>query len=416
MGDRAGVGPANGARAGDESASPRGLGIGIIGAGTMAGVHSAALLNLGHLYPTLPIRPRLVAVADVNATLARSLADRFGWSRVEPDWRSLVAAEDVDLIVACLPPALNREIVVAAAAAGKHVVCEKPLGQTTEDAVAMLDACDAAGVFHGLAAGYRWSPALRAIAETIRTGDLGEIRSVRAAFLLDYAADPDVPLLWRFRKAMAGGGIAIDTGYHLVDSLRFLVGEIADVQALTRIFVTERPLPGRDAVGNRGGGSAAAGATGPVDVEDAAAALVTFESGAYGVLEASRVTIGKRITMRIEIYGSVGSAEWDLERPDEFRICLPTDAATFGFRRVLVNPGHPGAAELLLGGTDGTGMGWLGPECVMWNEFLSAIAEGRAGSANFHDGVRDSAVIDALYRSAASGSRTPVLVPTPAGA
>jgi predicted dehydrogenase len=295
-------------------------------------------------------------------------------------------------------------------------VCEKPLGETTEDAAAMLDACEAAGVFHGLAAGYRWSPAVRQIAEMISTGDLGDVRSVRAAFLLDYAADPDVPLLWRFRKDMAGGGIAIDTGYHLVDSLRFLVGEIADVQALTRIFVSERPLPGRDAVGNRGGGAAVPGPMGTVDVEDAAAALVTFENGAYGVLEASRVTIGKRITMRIEVYGSLGSAEWDLERPDEFRVCLPSDAATFGFRRVLVNPGHPGAAELLLGGTDGTGMGWLGPECVMWHEFLTAIAEGRQGSANFRDGVRDSAVIDALYRAAATGSRTPVLVPTPAGA
>jgi len=288
---------------------PRGLGIGMIGAGTMAGAHSAALLNLPHLYPDLPILPRLVAVADVNPTLARSLSRRFGWTRVEADWRAVVEANDVDLVVACLPPAMNRELVLAAAAAGKAVVCEKPLGMTTADATAMLEACEAAGVFHGLAAGYRWTPAVRAIGAAIGRGELGEIRSLRASFLLDYAADPDVPLLWRFRREMAGGGIAIDTGYHLVDCARFLVGEIAAVQALSRTFIGERPLPGHDAVGNRGSRAAAGSQMGTVDVEDAAAALLTFESGAYGVLETSRVTIGKRLSLRIEVYGSLGSAE-----------------------------------------------------------------------------------------------------------
>lgn len=389
----------------------RTLGVGMIGAGTMAGVHGAALVNLGHLYPTLSIRPRLVAVADVNPPLAQSLAARFGWGRVETDWRSVVDANDVDLVVVCLPPALNREIVVAAAAAGKHVVCEKPLGVSTADALAMLEACEAAGVFHGLAAGYRWSPALRAIADVVGRGDLGEIRSLRASFLLDYAADPNVPLLWRFRKEMAGGGIAIDTGYHLVDCARFLVGEIETVQALSRTFITERALPGRDAVGNRGGPMVTDSATGFVDVEDAAAALVTFGGGAYGVLETSRVTIGKRLSLQIEVYGSLGSATWDLERPDEFRLCLPGEPLTVGFRRVLVNPGHPGAAELLIGGTDGTSIGWLAQECAMWAEFLTAIAEGRRGSADFRDGVRASAVIDALYSAAINGTRTPVVVP-----
>jgi predicted dehydrogenase len=389
----------------------------MIGAGTMAGAHSAALANLPHLYPGLALRPRLVAVADVNRTLATGLADRFGYERVARDWRAVAAADDVDLLVACLPPALNREVVLGAAAAGKHVVCEKPLGETADDAAAMLRACRAEGVFHGLAAGYRWSPAVRAIARLIRDGELGTIRSIRASFMLDYAADPDVPLLWRFRKALAGGGIAIDTGYHLVDCARFLVGEIVAVQALSATFITERALPGADAVGNRGGEPPRAGRreTGPVDVEDAAAALVTFEGGAYGVLETSRVAIGKRVSLQIEVYGSRGSADWDLERPDEFRVCLPGDPFTFGFRRVLVNPGHPGAPELLIAGTDGTSIGWLGQECAMWAEFLSAIAEGRPATADFSDGVRDSAVIDALYAAALSGARTPVVLPADIG-
>ncbi len=390
------------------------LRIALVGAGTMARAHSAALANVPHLYPGLALRPRLVAVADVNQTLATALADSFGYERVARDWSDVATADDIDLVVACLPPVLNREVVLGAAAAGKHVVCEKPLGESAEAAAEMLGACQAAGVFHGLAAGYRWSPAVRQIRELIRSGELGEIRSIRASFMLDYAADPDVPLLWRFRKAMSGGGIAIDTGYHLVDCARFLVGEIDAVQALSSTFITERALPNADAVGNRGGG-ASRGETGPVDVEDAAAALLTFANGAYGVLETSRVAIGKRVSLQLEVYGSRGSADWDLERPDEFRVCLPGDVTTFGFRRVLVNPWHPGAAELLIAGTDGTSIGWLGQECAMWAEFLGAIADGRAGSADFSDGVRDSAVIDALYAAATSGVRTPVVLPAGIG-
>ena len=399
------------------------LRIGMVGAGTMAGAHSAALTNLPHLYPWLALRPRLVAVTDIDPALAIRLARRFGYDRVATDVATIVTADDIDLIVICLPPVFDRDVVLAAAGAGKHVVCEKPLGVSAEDAALMLDACQRAGVFHGLAAGYRWSPAVRAIGELIRDGQLGTIRHIRASFMLDYAADPDVPLLWRFRKDLAGGGIAIDAGYHLVDCARFLVGEIVTIQALSETFVTERARPGAGATGNRGGADSGAtagggGSTGavartigPVDVEDAAAALVTFENGAYGVLETSRVAIGRRVSLQIEVYGSLGSADWDLERPDEFRVCLPGDPFTFGFRRVLVNPGHPGAAELLIAGTDGTSIGWLGQECAMWAEFMAAIAEGRPGTADFTDGVRDGAVIDALYASAASGARITVALP-----
>jgi predicted dehydrogenase len=396
-----------------DSARGTALRIGIVGAGTMAGAHSAALTILGPLYPQLALRPRLVAVADVNTGLAEAMAGRFGYERVEPDWRRLVAADDVDLVVACLPPILNREVVLAAAAAGKHVVCEKPLAESAAVAAELLAACRAAGVFHGLGAAYRWSPALRAIRELIDRGELGEIRSLRASFMLDYAADPDVPLLWRFRKALAGGGIAIDTGYHLVDCARFLVGEIDTVQAIASTFIAERALPSDGATGNRGDGSGrpARITVGPVDVEDAAAALLTFRTGAYGVLETSRVAIGKRVSLQIEVFGSRGSADWDLERPDEFRVCLPGDPATFGYSRVMVNPSHPGAAELLIGGADGTSIGWLGQECAMWAEFLTAIAEGRPGRADFVDGVIANAVIDALYAAAASGNRTRVVLP-----
>ena len=391
----------------------RTLGIGMVGAGTMAGAHSLALSMLPPLYPDLPLRPSLVAVADVNERLGSRLAERYTYARVEPDWRSLVEAPDVDLVVTCLPPSYNREVVLGAAAAGKHVVSEKPLATDAETGAELLAACRRAGVFHGLGAAYRWTPALRAIRKLIDRGELGEIRSIRATFLLDYAADPDVPLLWRFQKALAGGGIAIDTGYHLADTARYLVGEIDTVQGLTAIAYPERPLPGADAIGNRGGSDAGTGAValGAVDVEDAAAGIVTFENGAYGVLETSRVTRGRRVAMEVEVSGTIGSARWDLERGNEFQVCLPSDEATLGYRRVLVNAQHPGAAELLVGGADGTSVGWIGQVCAMWAEFLTAIDEGRGAHADFEDGVRDSAVIDALYASAVSGARTAVVLP-----
>jgi predicted dehydrogenase len=393
------------------------IGIAMVGAGTMAGAHSTALTLLPVLYPRLPRSPRLVGVTDVNERLSSALATRYGYERVEPDWRRLVESPDVDLVVACLPPLLNHEVVLAAAAAGKHIVCEKPLAGSAEAAAELLEACRAAGVFHGLGAAYRWTPALREIRALVERGDLGEVRSLEASFMLDYAADPDVPLLWRFQRSVAGGGIAIDTGYHLVDCARFLVGEIEAVQALTVTAIGERPLPGADAIGNRGGGQRSAdGPRGVVDVEDAAAALLTFGGGAYGMLETSRVAIGRRVSLRLDVFGSLGSAGWDLERPDEFRVCLPGDAETFGYRRVLVNATHPGATELLAGGTDGTGIGWLGQGCVMWSEFLTAIHEGRGAHADFEDGVRDNAVIDAIYASARTGARTAVTVPAAATA
>jgi predicted dehydrogenase len=391
----------------------RSIGIGMVGAGTMAGAHSHALRLVGALYPELPLRPRLVAVADVNGQLATQLAARFEYQRIEPDWRSLIEASDVDLVVACLPPVLNHEVVLAAAAAGRHLVSEKPLAESAERGAELLRAARAAGVFHGLGAAYRWTPALRTIRAMIEGGELGVIRSLRASFLLDYGADPEVPLLWRFQRALAGGGIAIDTGYHVVDCARFLVGEIDTVQAVTAIVIPERPLPAAGAIGNRGAGTDSGGLRerGTVDVEDAAAALVTFAGGAYGVLETSRVTIGKRVALEIDVFGSRGSASWNLEQPDEYRLCLPDEPTAFGYRRVLVSPAHPGAAQLLVAGTDGTGIGWLGQECAMWAEFLTAIAEGRQAHADFEDGVRINAVIDAVYAAARTGTRTAVVVP-----
>ena len=382
----------------------RALRIGMVGAGVMARVHSIAPSMARQLYPALPLVPEPVVVADVNLGLARDIARRFGYERAERDWRSVVEADDVDLVCTCLPPVLNRDVAVAAASAGKHVLCEKPLAATAAEAREMLDACVSSGVAHAMGTAYRWAPALRSMRSLIREGRIGEIRHLRAVFHLDYACSEDLPLSWRFRSALAGGGAVADTGFHLIDCARFLVGEIANVVALTARFVQRRRVPAIDAWDiTKDGTVAGRGEVGDVDVEDAAAALVHFENGAYGVIETSRVASGRRVSMRIEVYGSKGALEWDLERIDEFQVYVPDDPFVDGFRRVLVSQAHPGGKELLIAVAEATGIGWLGPETTMWAEFISALAEGRPAEANFEDGLRACEVVDAMYESAETG-------------
>ena len=226
----------------------------MVGAGTMAGAHSLALTVAAGPLPGLPVRPRLVAVADVNGRLASSASpdgtDTRASSRTggasssrRTSTSSSPACRRSSTARSCWP---RRPPASTWYARSRWPVRLRPRWSCST-------ACRAAGVFHGLGAAYRWSPAVRAIRALIEGGELGDVRSLQASFMLDYAADPEVPLLWRFQRSIAGGGIAIDTGYHLVDCARFLVGEIEAVQALTTTVIAERPLPSADAIGNRGG-------------------------------------------------------------------------------------------------------------------------------------------------------------------
>jgi predicted dehydrogenase len=269
----------------------------------------------------------------------------------------------------------------------------------------MLDACSATGITHALATEYRWAPAVRAMKTLIDEGRIGDVRHVRAVFNLDYAIDENMPLLWRFRSALAGGGAVADTGYHVVDLLRFLLGEeVRSVSALTARFIDERPLAEVDVWdASRDLTREDRRAHGQVDVEDAGAALLAFDSGAYAVLETSRVATGRRLVLRVEIYGSSGALEWDVERVDELGVCFDDEPFVRGFRRVLVNQVHPGAKELLVAVGDGTGIGWLGLETAMWAEVLTAVAEGRPARASFEDGLRACEVVNAIYQAADSG-------------
>ena len=271
---------------------------------------------------------------------------------------------------------------------------------------------DAAGVFHGLAAGYRWSPAVRAIQEPSSS----RVSSARSAACAPRSCSTTRPT--RTSRScggsggVAGGGVAIDTGYHLVDCARFLVGEIEAIQGLSATFIGDRRVPSSDAVGNRGAGSGEAGraATGTVDVEDAAAALVTFAGGAYGVLDEP----GRDGTARLASARGVRVAWLGRLGPRAAGRVPGLPARRGGDVRVPAGarqPTHPGAAELLIAGTDGTSIGWLGIQVRLGR--VPDRSPRAVRPRRLRDGVRDNAVIDALYASATSGARTPVVLPVP---
>lgn len=371
------------------------IGVCLVGAGVWGGVHAFALGNIGRLYPDLP-GIELVVVADTQSAAAEESRRRFGFRECTTDIDAALARQDVDLVVVTAPPALAPPIILAAVANGKHVFAEKPLGTSGEDAASLLEACQRAGRRHLMGTAYRWSPAVRAIRSLIEANELGAVHRFRGTFEIDSAADPLGARVWRYQRDFAAGGAMADLGYHVIDCARFLMGEVDSVVATTYRHVEERPLPGDP------------GRMGPVDVEDAGSALLRFASGATGVIEVSRVAVGRKFRLLLEVFGSEGTASWDLEDPEKFWVSRRTSSGVNPFERTIVAPAHPGASEVLIGRWALTGLGLMSLELIMWSQFFGSLATNERVGADFEDGVHDSAVLEAIYRSAESGARVDV--------
>lgn len=369
------------------------IGVGLVGYAFMGTAHSHAWRSV-HRFFDLPVRPRMVAVCGRDAAAVAAAADRLGWESAETDWRALVDRDDVDLVDICTPGDGHAEIAIAALRAGKHVLCEKPLANTVDEARRMAEAADEArtrGVRAMCGFNYRRVPAVALMRRLVTDGRIGAVRHVRAQYLQDWLVDPEFPLTWRLRRETAGSGALGDLGAHIVDMAQFVTGRrITGVSGMTETFVTERPLPG-------GVGS------GPVTVDDAALFLARFEGGAIGTFEATRFAQGRKNALRIEINGERGSLAFDLESLNELMFLDATQPAEeAGFRRILVTePGHPYA-----------GAWWppghlLGYEHTFTHEIrdlLDAIAAGRDPEPGFADGLRVQLVLDAVARSAAGSS------------
>jgi predicted dehydrogenase len=376
------------------------LGVGMVGYAFMGAAHSQAWRNAGRVFD-LPLDVRMSVLCGRNREAATAAAARFGWESVETDWKAVVERADVQLIDVCTPGSSHAEIATAALAAGKHVLCEKPLANTIMEARAMAEtarAARAAGVRSMVGFNYRRVPAVTFARQLVADGRIGEIRHVRAQYLQDWIVDPAFPLVWRLRADEAGSGALGDIGAHIVDLTQYVTGQrLTGVNAILETFVKQRPLPGASAGLSASGGS---GETGEVTVDDAALFLGRLDGGGLATYEATRFATGRKNAIRVEVNGSAGSLAFDLERLNELEFLDGTeDAATQGFRRVLVTePTHP-----YLGGwwPPGHTLGWADTFTHEVKDLVDAVAAGQDPAPSFDDGLQVQLVLDAVQRSAA---------------
>ncbi|MFI7684240.1 Gfo/Idh/MocA family protein [Streptomyces griseoaurantiacus] len=382
------------------------LRVGMVGHAFMGAAHSQAW-RTAHRVFDLPLRPVPAALCGRNADAVRRAAERHGWASTETDWRALVAREDIDLVDICTPGDSHADIALAALAAGKHVLCEKPLANTVAEAEAMARAAEEAearGRFAMVGFNYRRVPATALARRMIAEGRLGRLRHVRATYLQDWLADPGAPLTWRLRRERAGSGALGDLGAHVVDLAQYLAGEpLAGVSALTETFVRRRPLPAGSEAARGLSARAAEDATGEVTVDDAALFTGRFASGALASFEATRYATGRKNSLRIELNGEHGSLAFDLERLNELAYHDGTEPGErAGFRRILVTePEHP---YLDAWWPPGHGLGYEHTFVHQIRDLVHAIAEGRRPEPSFADGLRVQRVLAAVEESAAKNA------------
>lgn len=375
------------------------LRIGMVGYAFMGAAHSQGWRTVGRVFE-LPLRPEMAVICGRDADAVRAAAGRHGWAEAETDWRALVERDDIDLVDICTPGDSHAEIALAALAAGKHVLCEKPLANTVAEAESMARAAQEArdrGQAAMVGFNYRRVPATALARRMVEEGRIGTLRHVRVAYLQDWLVDPQFPLTWRLRREQAGSGSLGDLGAHIVDLAQHLAGErLAGVSALTETFVRERPLP---TAPSSGLAAVSAAGTGPVTVDDAAVFTGRFASGALASFEATRYATGRKNALRIELNGERGSLAFDLERLNELEYHDGTGDATHGgFRRILVTePDHP---YLDAWWPPGHGLGYEHTFAHQARDLVHAVAEGRSPEPSFADGLQVQRVLAAVEESA----------------
>jgi predicted dehydrogenase len=360
--------------------------VALIGYAFMGKAHSNAYRQVAPFFSPR-LRPRLKVLCGRTKDKVQAAARQYGWEEASTEWEAVVRRKDIDLVDVSTPGDLHAPIAIAAARAGKVVFCEKPLANTVAEAEKMLAAVEKARVLHMICHNYRRAPAVMLAKQLIDAGQLGEIWHYRGTYLQDWIADPAFPLVWRLDKEKAGSGALGDIAAHSIDLARFLVGEIVEVSGDLKTFITERPLPGNPRKKGR------------VTVDDAVAALVRFESGAIGTIEATRMALGRKNHNRFEINGSRGSVAFDLERMNELEVYLESDPrGVRGFHRVFAtDPEHPYVKA------------WWPPGHIIGYEhtfthtvfdLLEAIADQKQPAPSFVDGVRNQKVLHAIEQSA----------------
>ncbi len=369
------------------------IGIGMLGYAFMGKAHSNAFKKLPYImYPPVAV-PRLVGIAGRNKDAVQEAAKRFGYEKAYTNWRTMLKNDNIHVFDNGGPNDAHAEPSIAAAEAGKHVFCEKPLARTAKEAAKMVEAVEKAGVKNMVAFNYRFVPAIVQAKKLIESGALGRIFHYRAVYLQEWIIDPNFPKVWRLDKKVAGSGALGDLGAHIIDLGRFLVGEPRKVSAMTKTFIEERPLP--DGSG-----------TGKVDVDDAFIALMEFENGAIGSVEASRFCQGRKNHEVLEINGEKGSIHFNLERMNELNVFYAGEdpRETRGFHNALISESYHPYWENWW--PHGHMIGWEHSFVHEFHHFFDAIVNNKPVApwgATFEDGYRNAVICDAIIKSAQSG-------------
>lgn len=361
------------------------INVALIGYAFMGRAHSNAYRQVGPFFsPKRP--PRMKVICGRSARDVEAARQALGWEEAATDWKEVVRRSDIELVDVCTPGDSHAEIAIAAAKAGKHVFCEKPLANSLKDAERMLAAVERAGVSHMICHNYRRAPAVQLAKQIIAKGQLGEIRHYRGTYLQDWMSDPSAPFNWRLDREKAGSGALGDIASHSIDLARFLVGEITEVTADLKTFVPVRAEAGKPRSKRE------------VTVDDAAMALVHFAGGAVGTIEATRMAPGRKNYNRFEINGRLGSIAFNLERLNELEVYFENDPPHLrGFRTIMVTePVHPYVGK------------WWPPGHIVGYEhtfthtvydLVEAIAGGKVPTPNFSDGVANQRVLHAIERA-----------------
>ena len=352
--------------------------VGLIGAGFMGEFHARAYAMLGRLYSDLPVRLEVAAVADTNEDAAQKLAERWNIERWTADWQSVAQDPTLSAIDICTPPSAHCQIAMAAIETGHAVYCEKPVGMSAAETAQMAGAARAAGVATFVGFNYRWIPALSLARQLIRDGRIGEIVHVRMAKVSDSAADPKRGG-WRFHSSEAGHGSLGDVGSHVFDLARSLAGDFAAVSGMTRTIITERPF--------RGGTSA-------VDTDDLWVALATFESGASGSFEGSRVLQGRKADFTVEVSGTLGAVAWEQRRMNELDLYLPRTDGLDGFTSIRIGPEHPDHGRFVP--VRGHAIGFDDLKTIELSRFAAALAGVGAAEPTFEDALAVHRIVEAV--------------------
>ncbi|MFF5362544.1 Gfo/Idh/MocA family protein [Streptomyces scabiei] len=375
------------------------LGVAVVGFGWMGRVHTQAYARVAHHFPQLPLRPELVTVVEEVPGRAEEAARQFGFASTARDWREVAADPRIRAVSITAPNFLHREIGVAMAEAGKHIWIEKPVGLTAADARAVADAAARSGVQGTVGFNYRNAPAVEAARELIAAGRIGKVTHIRIRLFSDYAAHPEGALTWRYERERGGSGVLGDLASHGVDLARFLLGDLASLTADTAVFVPERARPTGATAGHS---RAAGGELGPVENEDYVNCLLRFASGARGVLEACRVSVGEQNNYGFEIHGTEGALFWDFRRMGELGVSSGDAYQDQSVHTLFVGPGHGAYGAFQPGSANA--MGYDDLKVVEAHNFLRSIAEGTPHGTTLADAVHSATALDAMSRSAASGA------------